>query len=147
MTTTECSDGVTLVFNYTPLWILCGIAGAFVLLTVVVHVRNWLEERSERKSVEERKPEERELALNAAPRREALELIAKLGAVRERMSELDRALTRRREGVGWQFRIGNSDADAFRDAHPPEFPEFDLEDVFTLLRGFCAYLFVKSCDF
>ena len=116
MTTTECSDGVTLVFNYTPLWILCGIAGAFVLLTVVVHVRNWLEERSERKSVEERKPEERELALNAAPRREALELIAKLGAVRERMSELDRALTRRREGVGWQFRIGNSDADAFRDA-------------------------------
>ena len=27
------------------------------------------------------------------------------------------------------------------------YPDSDFEDVFTLLRGFFAYLFVKSCDF
>ena len=107
MTTTECSDGVTLVFNHTPLWILCGVAGVCILLAVAVHVREWLKELSDRKAVKEREEEERETILDAEPRREALELIAKLDVVREKMLELDRALTQRREGARWQFRIGD----------------------------------------
>lgn len=101
----------TLVFNNTPFLIIGGVAGAFLLLTVLARVREWLDERAERR----RKEEPDAVYLDAAPRREALELIASLGAVRVRMLELDRALTQRKEGVHWQFGIGDTRA-AFRDA-------------------------------
>ena len=115
MTTTECSDGVTLVFNNTPLFIIGGIVGAFLLVVILARIWKWCEGRGEDTGRRHRE-EERGLALNAAPRREALELIVKLGTVREKMSELDRALMRRREGVGWRFGIGDEADNAFRDA-------------------------------
>lgn len=107
---------VRLAFNFAPLWILGGIAGAFLLLSIVFRVRDCLEVRKERAEVRKREKASGTVSLDAVPRREALALIEKLGAVRGRMLALDRALTQRREGVPWRFGIGDN-ADKFsRDA-------------------------------
>lgn len=108
------TDNATLVFHNTPFLIIGGIVGAFLLLMIAARVREWLRERRERKA--ERGEESGGAALAPAPRREALELIAKLGAVRARMAEVDRALTQRKEGVPWKFGIGADAENAFRDA-------------------------------
>ena len=105
----------TLVFHNTPFFIVGGIVGAFLLLTVAARVAEWLKERGER--AERARDEESEgESLAPAPRQEALELIARLSAVRARMLELDRALTQRREGVPWKFGIGQDKNPVFRDA-------------------------------
>ena len=109
MTTSD----VTLVFNNTPFLIVGGIVAAFLLLTVAARVLEWRRERKERVTQGEESANE-ELA--PAPRREAMELIAKLGAVRVKMLELDRALTQRREGIRWHFGIGQDGDKVLRDA-------------------------------
>ncbi|MBR0280968.1 MAG: hypothetical protein IJQ81_05155, partial [Oscillibacter sp.] len=83
---------------------------------IAARVRDWIQERQERKADRARGEESEGVTLAPAPRREALELIAKLGAVRARMAELDRALTQRKEGVPWKFGIGANAENAFRDA-------------------------------
>ncbi|MBR4545015.1 MAG: hypothetical protein IKO14_03440 [Oscillibacter sp.] len=110
------TDNATLVFHNTPFLIVGGIVGAFLLLTVAARVREWLRERRERKADTARGEEAEGVTLAPAPRREALELIVKLGAVRGRMLELDRALTQHKEGVPWKFGIGEKADNAFRDA-------------------------------
>ena len=93
-------------FNPTPLWVLCSVAGFLFLLAVLIRVREWLADRkTEGMEQETGFPG---VEFDAAPRREALELIAKLGAVRGRMLELNRALTQRREGTHWRFGIAGS---------------------------------------
>ena len=102
-------------FNPTPLWVLCGAVGFLFLLVLLSRLKEWLENRASRESVKggEEFPD---VELEAVPRREALELIAKLGAVRERMLGLNRALTQRREGTHWRFGIAGSSDDTFYDA-------------------------------
>ena len=102
-------------FNSAPLWFLCGIAGFLFLLAVLSRVKEWLENRASREP-EEGGEEFPDVELEVVPRREALELIAKLGAVRERMLGLNRALTKRREGTHWRFGIAGSADDTFCDA-------------------------------
>lgn len=112
---TTASD-VTLVFNNMPFAVIGGVAlGILLLLTVAARVREWREERGE-ESGRTRGGESDGLTIAPPPRREALELIAKLGAVRGRMLELDRALTQRREGIRWRFGIGDDADSNFRDA-------------------------------
>ena len=106
---TTVSD-VTLVFHNTPFLIIGGIAGLFLLFTIAARVREWSEERKGKTEWA------REAELFTEPRREAMALIEKLGAVRVRMAELDRALTQRREGVRWRFGIGDNADHRFRDA-------------------------------
>ena len=110
------TDRATLVFHNTPFLIVGGIVAALLILTIAARVRDWIQERRERKADRARGEESEGVTLAPAPRREALELIAKLGAVRARMSELDRALTQRKEGVPWKFGIGQDKNPVFRDA-------------------------------
>ena len=100
-----------LTLNPAPLWLLGG-AAVFVLLLLVImrlceNIPEWRETAT---------PEYPGAELDAVPRREALELIAKLGAVRARMLELNHALTQRREGVRWRVGIGDNADSTFRDA-------------------------------
>lgn len=112
---TTVSD-VTLVFNNTPFAVIGGVAlGTLLLLTAAARVREWREERGE-ESGRTRGGESDGLTIAPPPRREALELIAKLGAVRGRMLELDRALAQRREGARWRFGLGDGADSSFRDA-------------------------------
>lgn len=100
-------------FNHTPLWILCGVVGFLILLALLTRFKEWLEDRANRETEDTEYPG---VELDAAPRREALEVIAKLGAVRGRMLELDHALTQHKEGVHWRFGIGGNTDNGFRDA-------------------------------
>ena len=108
------TNNATLVFHNTPFLIVGGIVAAFLLLMIICRVREWLQERRERKA--ERGEESGGVTLAPAPRREALETIEKLGAVRARMLELDRALTQRKTGVQWQIGIGRENDRILRDA-------------------------------
>ena len=146
------TSNATLVFHNTPFLIIGGIVAAFLLLMIVCRVREWLQERRERKTDTARGEESGGVTLAPAPRREALELIAKLGAVREKMSELDRALTRRREGVQWQIGIGrendrilrNADADSDVDRFLSDATERDLtaaqSEMISLFRDAAIWL-------
>lgn len=95
-----------LVFNPAPLWVIGGVAGAVILFPLAIRIKDFLTDMAKRK-------EETAAILDAGPRREAMELIAKLGAVRERMSELDRALTQCEGGDRWRVGIGDG---KFQDA-------------------------------
>ncbi len=100
-----------IAFHPAPLLIAAALPVGVILWNAVSRFREWLSERGASPP---------EIELDSGPRREALELIASLEAVRRRISALDRALTQRRSGVRWQFGIGiATDADAdngFRDA-------------------------------
>ena len=110
------TSNTTLVFHNTPFLIIGGIVAAFLLLMIAARVRDWIQERRERKADKARGEESEGVTLAPAPRREALETIEKLGAVRARMLELDRALTQRKTGVQWQIGIGRENDRILRDA-------------------------------
>ena len=79
----------SLAFRNAPFFIIGGVAGALPLLAFAV--RN-------RKRRKEREGGWLEARLEAAPRREAVELLEKLSAVREPIAELSRVLAWRERG-------------------------------------------------
>lgn len=109
---------VALHFNNAPLLFVGGILITPILLAAIVRVVEW---RRERKSAQGRgdvpgRYGASPASLQAVERLEAMKLMERIGAVRARMLELDRALMQRKEGVRWRVGIsGNADKD-FRDA-------------------------------
>lgn len=110
---------VSIRFNNAPLLFVGGIIAVPIALAVIVRITEAIRER--RKDAQERgtfrdvggaSP----ASFGAVERMEAMKLMERIGAIRARMLELDRALTQRREGVRWRVGIsGNADKD-FRDA-------------------------------
>ena len=106
---------VALNFNNTPFLIFGGIVGAFLILTIAARVIERRKDAQEREAFRVRcgaSP----ASFDAAQRLEAMKLMERIGAVRARMLELDRALTQRKEGVRWRFGIGTGADKDFRDA-------------------------------
>ena len=83
-----------MAFRNAPFFIIGGVAGALPLLAFAVRNRKHGEEREEGGWLEAR--------LKAAPRREAVELLEKLSAVREPVAELGRVLA-------WRERVGKDE--------------------------------------
>lgn len=86
----------TLAFRNATFLIVGGVAGALPLLALTV--RNW----KRRENRDEEGGGWLEARLEAAPRREAVELLEKLSAVREPIAELGRVLA-------WRERVGKDD--------------------------------------
>ena len=109
---------VALNFNNTPFLIFGGIVGAFLILTIAARVIEWRKDAQERETFRGRcgASPANPASLDAAQRMEAMKLMERIGAVRARMLELDRALTQRKEGVRWRFGIGTGADKDFRDA-------------------------------
>ena len=84
----------TLAFHNAPFFIIGGVAGALPLLALTVRNQKRREERENGGWLEAR--------LEATPRREAVELLEKLSAVREPIAELGRVLA-------WRERVGKDD--------------------------------------
>lgn len=106
---------VALNFNNAPFLIFGGIVGAVLLLTIAARVMERRKDAQEREAFRGRcgTPP---ASFDAAQRLEAMKLMERIGAVRARMLELDRALTQRKEGVRWRFGIGTGAEKDFRDA-------------------------------
>lgn len=110
---------VSVRFNNAPFLIIGGCVLVFMLLAIAARVAEAVRER--REDAQERGDVPGRCGASpanfgAVERLEAMKLMERIGAIRARMLELDRALTQRREGVRWRFGIGNAADRDFRDA-------------------------------